>query len=336
MIIPLPFSKAFDRINLNVLITKLIDMGLRRSLIPWLCDFLSNRRQRVKLEESISEWAQVNAGVPQGTKLGPILFLVMVNDLTTLQSDRWKYVDDLTISEVIPKHSQSNMQHELDYISNWCESNYMKLNPKKYKELRVNFQRALPDLAQLTIDGTPLETISSYKLLGLQIQNDLKWNEHVDIITKKAAKRLYIIRTLKRSEVPDDDLISIYTSLIRSILDYGCAVWHTCLPSFLVEKIERIQKRFFRVIFPHLSYREALALTGCPRLEDNRQRLCLKLFNKLKTLPSSKLSHLVPCTRYESHGRLVRGGNNLSLYKCRKGRFRNSFFPTMTEVYNQY
>ena len=199
----------------------------------------------------------------------------------------------------------------------------MKLNPKKCKELRVNFQRALPDLAQLTIDGTSLETMNSHKLLGLHIQNDLKWNEHVDIITKKAAKRLC------------DDLISIYTSLIRSILDYGCAVWHTCLPSFLVEKIGLIQKRFFRVIFPHLSYREALALTGYPRLEDNRQSLCLKLFNKLKTQRSSKLSHLVLCTRYESHGRLLRGVNNLSLYKCRTGRYRNSFFPTMTKVYNQ-
>ena len=85
-----------------------------------------------------------------------------------------EYVDDLTISEVIPKHSQSNMQHELDYISNWYDRNYMKLNPKKCKELRVNFQRALPDLAQLTIDGTSLETINSHKLLGLHIQNDLK------------------------------------------------------------------------------------------------------------------------------------------------------------------
>ena len=203
--------------------------------------------------QSQSAWAQVNAGVPQGTKLGSILFLVMVNDLKTLQSGRWKYVDDLTISEVIPKHSQSNMQHELDCISNWCDRNYMKLNPKKCKELRVNFQRAQPELPQLTIDGTSLETINSHKLLGLHIQKYLKWNEHVDIITKKAAKRLYIIRTLKRSGVPDDDLISIYTPLIRSILDYGCAVWHTCLLSFLVEKIERIQKRFFRVIFPHLS-----------------------------------------------------------------------------------
>ena len=218
-IVLLDFSKAFDRINLNILIIKLIDMGLRGSLIPWLCDFLSNRRQRVKLGKSTSEWAQVNAGVPQGTKLGPILFLVMVNDLKTLESDSWKYVDDLTISKVIPKHTQSNMQHELDYISNWCDRNYMKLNPKKCKELRVNFQRNSPDLTQLTIDGTPIETISSHKLLGLQIQNYLKWNEHIDFITKKAARRLYIIRTLKRNGVPEDDLISIYTSLICSIFD---------------------------------------------------------------------------------------------------------------------
>ena len=167
-IVLLDFSKAFDRTNLNVLVTKLIDMGLRRSLIPWICDFLTDRRQRVKIGESVSEWAQVNASVPQG----PILFLVMVNDLNTLQSDSWKYVDDLTISEIIPKYSHSNMQHELDHISNWCDLNYMKLNPKKCKELRVNFQRnlpSLPELSQLTINGTMIETVTNHKLLGLQI-----------------------------------------------------------------------------------------------------------------------------------------------------------------------
>ena len=113
----------------------------------------------------------------------------------------------------------------------------------------------LPDLPQLTIDRITIETISSHKLLGLQIQDDLKWNEHVDIITKKDARHLYIIRTLKRNRVPEDDLISIiYTSLIRSVLNYGCAVWLTRLPSFLVEKIERLQKWFFRIIFPdHLT-----------------------------------------------------------------------------------
>ena len=128
-------------------------------------------------------------------------------------------------------------------------------------------------------------------MLGLQIQDDLKWNAHVENITKKAAKRLYIIRILKRSGVPEDDLISIYISLIRSILDYACAVWHTRLPCY-VEKIERIQKRFFRIIYSDLSYQDALALTECPSLDDNRQKLCFKLFNNLITQPGSKLSHL--------------------------------------------
>ncbi len=193
----------------------------------------------------------------------------MVNDLNTLQSDSWKYVDDFTITEIIPKYSHSNMQHELDHISNWCDLNYMKLNPKKCKELRVNFQRnlpSLPELSQLTINGTMIETVTNHKLLGLQIQDDLKWNAHVENITKKAAKRLYIIRILKRSGVPEDGLISVYISegskssthylgdksrtewnfcslliLISATYtghvsklytypsDYACAVWHTRL-----------------------------------------------------------------------------------------------------------
>ena len=77
----LDFSKAFDCINLNILVTKLVNLGVRKSILPWICSFLSDRKQRVKLGNSVSEWATVNAGVSQGTKLGPILFLVMVNDL---------------------------------------------------------------------------------------------------------------------------------------------------------------------------------------------------------------------------------------------------------------
>ncbi len=90
-------------------------------------------------------------------------------------------------------------------------------------------------------------------------------------------------------------------------------------------QIERIQKRFFRIIYPDLSYQDALALAECPSLEDNRKKLCFKLFNNLITQPGSKLSHLIPCSRYKSHGRLVRSGHKLTSYKCRTDRF-NIFF----------
>ena len=100
----------------------------------------------------------------------------------------------------------------------------MQLNPIKCKEWRLNFRRDFPEVPQLTIDEATFETVSSPKLLGCQFQNDLKWNKHVDFITTKAARRLYSIRTLKRSGVPEDYLISIYKSLIRSIMHYGWAV----------------------------------------------------------------------------------------------------------------
>ena len=139
----LDFSKAFDRIDHNIVITKLIDLGVRRSIIPWICSFLSNRRQCVKLGQCVSRWLSTSAGVPQGTKLGPILFVIMINDLKIVspRSNNWKYVDDVTISEIVPTREVSVLQNDLDAIGNWTSTNNMKLNPKKCKEMIVSFRR---------------------------------------------------------------------------------------------------------------------------------------------------------------------------------------------------
>ena len=251
----LDFSKAFDRINLNTLLLKLIDLGVRQSSLPWISSFLSDRKQRVKLGESISEWAGVNAGVPQKTKLGPILFLVMVNDVIPPTCNRWKYVDDVTISEIILRHNDSLIQSDLDYIASWADANYMRLNPKKCKALRVYYFREQLILAPLTIGGTPLKVVNTHKVLGVHINCRLKWSDYVEDVTRKAAKRLYILRILRRSGLASDELVSIHVALIRSILEYCCSVWHKRLPSYLSDKIERMQKRALRTIYTHLSYR---------------------------------------------------------------------------------
>jgi hypothetical protein len=200
----LDYTKAFDRIGHNVLISKLIDNGVRRSLIPWIISFLSNSRQCVRLGGATSDWLAVTAGVPQGTKLGPIIFFIMINDLkipSLGNTGTWKFMDDVFISESLSRNSESHMQNHLDEVNTWADNNLMKLNPKKCKEMHVCFLKERPTLERLNLRGYPLEIVSHHKVLGLVIKDNLKWNWHIAMIVKKASKRFHTRTGLKWSGI---------------------------------------------------------------------------------------------------------------------------------------
>ena len=173
-----------------------MSLGVGRSIIPWICNFLSNRRQSVKIDNSQSEWGFVNAGVPQGTKLGPILFIIMINDfeLTSPNTNHWKYVDDVTMSETVNRNELiSTLQSDLDAIETWTKNNNMKLNGIKCKEMIISFLRNETAIPRLRIDELSLELVDSFKVLGVTINNKLKWQDNTETIVKKASKRLYVI-----------------------------------------------------------------------------------------------------------------------------------------------
>ena len=174
----LDISKVFDRINHNFVVQKLINIGVRRSIIPWICNFLTCRRQAVKIGSTISQWLPITAGVPQGTKLGPIIFLLMINDLNSSSptTSNWKYVDDITISEVVPLNGNSVLKLELDDINSWTLANDMNLNPGKCKEIVVCFSRLEGLPPALIIDGESIRESSG-----------LKWNMHVNVKHNHAA-----------------------------------------------------------------------------------------------------------------------------------------------------
>ena len=131
------FRKAFDLIDPHILAQKLSSYYFPESIMCWILAFLTNRRQRVKLScDCVSEWRAVPAGVPQGTKLGPWLFLIMINDLIVANTNIWKYVDDTTLAECMEKNGTSSMQSRVDEFVKKSLADGFQLNESKCKELR--------------------------------------------------------------------------------------------------------------------------------------------------------------------------------------------------------
>ena len=178
---------------------KILGLRIPRGIARWVCDFLMDRRQRVKLSsDCFSEWGTVPSGVPQGTKLGPWLFILMINDLHPSGSDVWKYVDDTTLAEVVPRGGQSGMQVAVNAVEQWSTINKLQLNADKCKELVIDFKKVKHHFDAVTVNSQELERVDSVKLLGVTITNTLQWNCHVLDVIQKANKRIYFLILLKR------------------------------------------------------------------------------------------------------------------------------------------
>ena len=146
----LDYREAFDLVDHYLFIAKLFSLGVKPTTLNWIIDFLRDRQQRVKLNNNCySSWLNVAAGVPQGTRLGPWLFLVMINDLK-LPGESFsmrKFADDTTVSEVVPISGESSLQEAVNHISSWSHNNLFQLNPTKCKELVVCFKKSPPSHA---------------------------------------------------------------------------------------------------------------------------------------------------------------------------------------------
>ena len=141
----------------------------------------------------------------------------------------------------------------------------MVLNGDKTKEMAIHFGRTGAGIGPVLIDKTVVEQVTSFKLLGCTVNNQLSWQDHVDYIYAKASRGLYFLCLLRRAGVKSHDIVRVFTSAVRSILEHACATWHTCLTGQQSEKLESIQRRAMCFVAPDLSYRQAPATLACPR-----------------------------------------------------------------------
>ena len=172
----------------------------------------------------------------------------MINDLDR-NAQQWKYVDDTTVSEVVVKGGESHAQAIANKVVEWSRENRVQPNADECKELRIFFAKEQRVFDPVIIEGKKVELVTSTKLLGLTMANDLRWNDHVTEITKKASKRLYFLLLLPnsvRAGVPKQDLALFYASCVRSVVDYAAPVFFNGLPQYLKKELVRLEKKQYQ------------------------------------------------------------------------------------------
>ena len=330
------FTKAFDRINHNVAITKLIDIGVRKSIIPVICDFLTNRTQTVKIQGKSSAPLLVWGGVPQGTNFGPIIFSAVANDSAIEAPLRWKYVDDLTLGEIVCAKSNANsqLQTDLDNLGAWCNENDMLPKPEKCHIMNICNLRNKPVIPTFTLKNEQINTTDNMKLLGVTLQSNLNWDIQVNQMISKASKRMYMLYVLRRFRASAGDLTSVFRMYVRPFLEYASPLWHSSITKHQADQLELIQKRVCRIILgtQYRSYAEALEQLELCSLIKRREDL-LQGFGQ-SILKSERHRAMLPASKHARHGRNLMSANQLDAPKCRTTRYRKSTIPAAVDRVN--
>ena len=245
----LDFSKAFDTINHDILLHKLSHYGIRGKALEWFRSYLSDRKQFVFLDGHTSELRNINCGVPQGSLLGPLLFIIYINDFYR-SSDMASFISFADDTNLFFSHTNPNtlveiVNFELEKIIQWIRANRLSLNLQKTKY--ILFSNSIDSLpTDLVFDDTHLEKVTHSKFLGVIIDNKLSWKVHVDNISKKKSRNIGILNRLK-TQLPSSALLTLYSSLTLPYLNYGLLAWGNAHQNIL-DKLLLLQKRAVRII----------------------------------------------------------------------------------------
>ena len=246
-VVILDFAKAFDKINYSLLIHKLKHYGVTGPVLAWLQSFLSGRRQAVVVDSCTSDWISVCSGVPQGSVVGPALFLAYINDLPELLNSLTRlFADDTAVYRLsASQDDRDQLQQDLQRLESWEKSWEMEFHPQKCTLLPISRSNN-PTKNTYSLHGHILDSVSSAKYLGVTLTKNLSWDIHINNICKKANKTLgFLRRNLKigSSKVKE----RAYKVFVRPILEYASTVWdpHT---QEQIDQLEAVQRRAARFV----------------------------------------------------------------------------------------
>ena len=235
-------SKAFDRVWHKGLLFKLRAAGISCSFLNWFADYLNDRKQKVVLPGASSSWTSVGAGVPQGSILGPLLFLLYINDIVEdINSSIRLFADDTSLYIIVdnPIQAAEQLNSDLQKIHRWATKRLVSFNPEKSESILLSRKYNKPFHPPLTMNQNQIVQAEFHKRLGVTFSNNCTWHHHIELIKSKSWKRINIMRKLK-FELDRKSLKTIYFSFIRPLLEYADVVWNNCT-KYESNDLEKIQ-----------------------------------------------------------------------------------------------
>ena len=278
----LDIKKAFDSVPHLPLLNKLKQINLHPIVLQWLSSYLFNRRQVVAVDGVFSGATTVTSGVPQGSVLGPLLFLIYINEVSQLKLSEGtsvtSYADDIMMYKPITcAHDYGKLQTDINSIYNCISARSLTLNPEKCKYL-VCSKKSSPTLppSGLHLNNEVLERVRQYRYLGVLVTERLSWNDHISNICKKARKLIGMLYRQFYAWADKSSLKTIYLTSIRPHLEYACQLWDPQTAS-QIQSLESVQKFACKVHVClkrwDMSYTDMLIELDLPPLKLRRQLL---------------------------------------------------------------
>ena len=256
-VVMIDFRKAFDLVDHNILLKKLKHYKMSENTLNWFSSYLINRKQRVFVNDTVSEAETILNGVPQGSILGPLLFLLFINDLPLYTGDVQTdlYADDTTLSATgkTQEDIKVKLQLALDRLKKWCKSNGMVINTTKTKVMLITTKQRKSHLENnvfsLTYENDDLSSTSNEKILGVHVDDTLDWTFHIDNISKKIKTNLWLLSRIK-AFLTLEHRVQFYKTYIQPHIDYCNVIWG-CTSQNNLYRIYNLQKRACKVILDY-------------------------------------------------------------------------------------
>lgn len=334
----LDFKRAFETIDRDILIKKLFKYGIRGIENKWFGDYLSNRKQKTRINDITSDEKYNQYGVPQGSVLGPLLFILYINDIDKILKycKIYLFADDalIMIAENDPDEAIRKLNVDLASIFSWLCSNKLKLNVSKTKWMRIG-KRGHSIQQSLSIDNSAIEQVDTFKYLGVLIDNKLSFSPHIEFTVKKVAKKIgYMYRTCYGMDRWTKTIV--YQTIIEPYFEYCSSILFLSNQGDM-NKLQRLQNKAMRCIIGCDRYtpindmlNELQWLNISQKTKFNTLVLIFKM--KMGCLPVYLSSNMIIVA--QTHGHETRGRGNFKLPNYTKATTQNNLFYNGLKLFN--